>query len=808
MSKLSIDKILRKAKAYEKKGDRPEAIKSYKSIIKVFPANKKALSGLKRLSNQASNLDAKQSENEEINNLLDLYNKKQLEDVFQKGNTLTLKYPKNFSILNILGAAAAQLGKLEEAENALRNVTRLKPNYAAGFNNLGNVLHEQNKNSQALAVFKKAIEIKPDYAEAYNNLGVLLHDTGEFSDAVSAYENAIKYNINYAEAFNNKGKTLRKMNLIDLSLKAFEKAIDINPDFLLAMINKGCILHQLGESQQALSYFESIRKIDPNLPTLNFHIANVFVDKQRNQKAIEFFRAEIKINPNFPEAYNNLGILLKNSGKLREAVCEFENAISYNRHYAGAYHNLGLCLLQQGALSDAIMAFRSASLLDTTYAQSKALLIHCMQQVCDWKDLEESEALSATLGIETLAVSPFALLSLKDDPQHQLARAVKYTNENLSIKQPKKLNDKIKRNKKIKIAYASGYFTRNPVSILACRMLELHDRENFEVYIYYYGGQRKDEYLRRIEESADYFVDVSNLSPQFIASDMRCQNIDIAIDFHGHMEGSKNELFEFHPAHKKINFFAFPGTTGSHAMDYLIADKVVIPESSKIYYTEKIIYLPSCYMPQDNTRKISNDSITRADFGLPEDAFVFCCFNKNYKITPKEFDIWMRLLKKKNGSVLWLLKSNVWSEKNLKYEAKKRGVSPDKIIFAEKIPIEQHLQRLKFANLFLDTFNFNAHTTASDALWAGVPLITKLGSSFAARVGASLVTSLNLPELITYSETEYEQLAVKLANDSVRLKDVTEKLKRNLLTSPLFDTENFTKNLEQVYLSIMEKEIL
>jgi predicted O-linked N-acetylglucosamine transferase (SPINDLY family) len=281
--------------------------------------------------------------------------------------------------------------------------------------------------------------------------------------------------------------------------------------------------------------------------------------------------------------------------------------------------------------------------------------------------------------------------------------------------------------------------------------------------------------------------------------------IDIAIEFNGFMKDHRVGILAYHPAPIQINYLAYPGTMGADFYDYIIADKIIIPEEQKSNYSENIIYLPNCYMPQDSSRVISDKPLTRQECNLPEDGFVFCSFNNSFKITPKEFDIWMRLLNKIDGSVLWLLKANKSSEDNLKTEAKKRGIEPNRLIFADKIAVEEHLARQKLADLFLDTFNFNAHTTASDALWAGLPVLTKIGKGFAARVAGSLLTSLEIPELITTSEKEYEALALNLATNPEKLATIKKKLADKRTTAPLFDTKTYTKNLEKAYTQAFER---
>ena len=326
-----------------------------------------------------------------------------------------------------------------------------------------------------------------------------------------------------------------------------------------------------------------------------------------------------------------------------------------------------------------------------------------------------------------------------------------------------------------------------------------HDRALFEVYAYSYGPDKHDEMRQALVADVDKFYDVRNRGNAEIVELARADNIDIAIDLKGYTTDARLAPFASRLAPVQISYLGYPGTLGASFIDYIVADPTLIPDHKRKYYTEQIIYLPNTYQPTDNKRRISSKVMTRKDIDLPSDAFVFCCFNNNYKISPAEFDIWMRLLSRVEGSVLWLLKSNIWAEQNLKQQAEARGVGAERIIFAERLPQAKHLLRHRLADLFLDCFNCNAHTTASDALWAGLPVVTKTGEGFAARVAGSLLSAIGLPELVTTNEKDYEKLILELAENPTKLAKVKETLAKNRLTQPLFNTELYTKHLENGY---------
>ncbi len=352
------------------------------------------------------------------------------------------------------------------------------------------------------------------------------------------------------------------------------------------------------------------------------------------------------------------------------------------------------------------------------------------------------------------------------------------------------------RPERLKIGYFSADFHDHATMFLIAGLLREHDRAGFELFAYSYGRIRSGDWRKRAEGDVDHFFDVADSSDRDVADLARSHGLDIAVDLKGYTEDARSGIFRHRPAPVQINFLGYPGSMGADFIDYIVADPTIIPDDQRRFYSERIIYLPHSYQPNDNTREIAKTDTTRADFGLPEDGFVFCCFNNNYKIGPCEFDVWMRLLDKVDGSVLWLFRSNIWAEYNLRKEAEKRGVDPARLVFAGKLPHPEHLARHKHADLFIDTFNCNAHTTASDALWGGLPVVTKQGKQFAARVAASLLRAVRLPELIAETEEEYEKRILELASAPDKLSSIKTRLAENRMKEPLFDTWRYTRNFE------------
>ncbi|MDB4133314.1 hypothetical protein N9608_07530, partial [Amylibacter sp.] len=420
-------------------------------------------------------------------------------------------------------------------------------------------------------------------------------------------------------------------------------------------------------------------------------------------------------------------------------------------------------------------------------------------QICNWDSIAKDVKLIPELGISEKHISPFALLSLEDAPERHLIRSKVFANANYLQKTLPLKDRPSKRPKRIRIGYFSSDFKEHPVAYLIAKVLEQHNRDQFEVFGYSIYGSSSGEMRQRLANSFDCFTDVQDMSDKDISLRARQDEIDIAIDLNGHSQNSRTDIFAYRAAPIQINYLGYPGSMGAEFLDYIVSDQHLIPPESQKYFSEKQLYLPNTYLPTDDRREISQKPMCRSDMGLPDDAFIFCCFNNNYKISPNEFDIWMRLLTKVKNSVLWLRESNQFSSINMKNEAQKRKVDPSRLVFANKAPMDEHLARHRLADLFVDTFVFNAHTTASEALWAGLPVVTKVGQGFAARVGGSLLNAVGLPELITQTEKDYEALILELATNPKKLAKIKERLATNRLTQPLFNTELYTKHLENGY---------
>jgi len=460
-----------------------------------------------------------------------------------------------------------------------------------------------------------------------------------------------------------------------------------------------------------------------------------------------------------------------------------------------------------GRLDEATESFGRALALKPDQDHLKGIYLHARMHLCDWRDFDvQCAELNADVANGRAATYPFQLLSCASTPAAQLMCARTFV-----VNKCPAFADPLWRGEhyghaRIRVAYLSADLRDHPVAYLIAGMFERHDRSRFETVAISFGDDKPSAIRDRLKGAFDRFVDANKMSDREVAKLMRELEVDIAVDLNGFTDGSRPDVFAYKPAPVQVNYLGYAGTLGQDYCDYIIADRFVIPEKSRADYAEKVVYLPESFMVNDIARKISARTPSRAEAGLPEEGFVFCCFNNAYKITPDVFEVWMRLLGQVEGSVLWLSAGNAHAPKNLCREAQARGIAADRLAFAPRVPLnEDHLARVRLADLFLDTLYYNAHTTAADALWAGVPVLTRPGATFASRVAGSLLNAVGLPELITASLADYEVLAVALARDPQRLAAVRQKLARNRDAGPLFDTGRFTRHIEAAYTTMWQR---
>ncbi len=740
-----------------------------------------------------------------IDELLNLYSRGQLNSVIKRTIELIEHYPNSFILWNLNGVAKKGLGKIVDASNSFKQVVELEPSFADGYNNLGVSLKDLGEITEAINLFKKAISIKPNYAEAYNNLGNSYRDKDLFDKAEKAYEKAIFYNISYADAYNNLGVVLEEQGKLNDAIYKFEKALSIKPNYFHAYYNLGNTFRKLNKLDEAIKFFKKTLKINPNYVEAYLNIGVSLKEKGQINNALIYFNKAISIKPNFAEAFYNIGIAHIDNNNIKAAIEAYKKAILIKNDYTDAIYNLGIAFNQLGRIDKAINTFDSISKDYANYEKALAQKLLLLATICNWNEINKYKKIISTLGTSKQFVSPFAVLIFDDYPKRNRIRSEIYSKINYDQKQILIFKKPPQLPKRLRIGYFSSDFYDHATMYLLNKVLKIHNKKEFEIYIYDYSKSNNDNIIKNsIKNKVCAYRSVKDNTDREIAKLALKDKIDIAVDLKGYTKDSRTGIFAYRVAPIQINFLGFPGTMGTNFIDYIIADKTVIPEKEKQSYSEEIIYLPNSYQPNDNSRLISNKKFYKKDMNLPESGIVFCCFNNNYKISFREFDIWMNLLNRIEGSVIWLLKSNDWAKDNLINEAEKRGINRNRLVFAEQLPHAEHLARLKLADLFLDTFNVNAHTTASDALWSGLPVVTMIGKGFPSRVAASLLNAVGLPELITTNHYEYEELIFKLANDPNELSKMKQKLKKNRISEPLFNTEQYTENLEKSYKKAFE----
>ena len=587
----------------------------------------------------------------------------------------------------------------------------------------------------------------------------------------------------------------------DKAKKVCEDILDIQPDDLNATNLLAILNFHNKDFVQSIKFFEKAIEINPNISETYNNLGNVYYEFKQFNIAIENYNKALKIKPNFALSYYNRAKALQEINQKQEAISDYDKAISIDNNFSAAYKNLGNLYMELKILDKSIYNHVQALKINPNMSYLNGTIIQSKCGLSEWANFKEDKLfLKNNILSGKKTTSPFPTILIYDSPSLQ-KKAIEIFVKS-EFENPKKIKlEKIK-NEKIKIGYYSSDFHNHATMYLMANLFELHDKNKFEIYAYSFGPDDGSKIRKRVMKTFDKFFDVKSKTTKEIVQHSRELNLDIAVDLKGFTNNNRFDLFIERCAPIQISYLGFPGTTSSDCIDYLIADKIVIPEENKNYYSENIIYLPNSYQVNDSNPDLSKKIFSKKDFNLPENKFIFCCFNHNFKILPDMFEIWMKILKKVKNSVIWLLIDNETAQNNLKKILVSNDIDPNRMIFAGRLPHSEHIIRLGLADLFLDTFPCNAHTTASDALRSSLPIITIKGNSFASRVASSLLSSVGLEELITKSGKEYEELAVKIAENKNFYKEIKDKLKKNIIDMPLFNSKLFTKKLETAYIEV------
>ena len=746
--------------------------------------------------------------------------------------------PGEVNALHLSGCCRLQLGQAAQALEQFDATIKLAPGFATAHSNRAVALRRLGRIPEALTCVDHALRLQPNLFDAHCNRSAILIDLQRPAEALGSADRAIAIRPGDAQSHNNRGEALRRMKRYEEAIACYDAALRGRPDFGDAYFNRALALIELGRFEPALHSVESALAIQPGSAEMHYQRGQVLWKLNRLDEAVRALDAAIGLQPDFVKAHGFRAELVSELGCFDEALSSCERAIELQPDQADLHGNRANILFSLGRVEESLASYDKALALDPkiavtgyagrgiVFAHGKRFveaiadlekvveldpeqpwvrghLLYYRMQCCLWQGMDDHlHEVFARVERDLPVANPFTLLATPASPG-QLLRSAQICNHNRYPASGRALwNGERYHHEKIRIGYLSADFHNHATAHLMAELFEQHDRQRFEIIAFSFGPPVRDVWRERLVKAFDQFHEVSGQTDGGIARLVREQEIDIAIDLKGYTQDSRTRIFAYRPAPIQVNFLGYPGTLGAPYIDYLIADPVLIPIESRRFYTEKIAYLPDSYQPNDSKKIISDMPVTRREQGLPEQAFVFCCFNNSFKITPDVFNIWMRLLKKVEGSVLWLLEGNAEATNNLRAEADRRGVAPERLIFASRMDLDQHLARHRLADLFLDTLYYNAHTTTSDALWAGLPVLTCPGEAFASRVAASLLTAMEMPELIVRDREEYETLAFDLAADPIRLAKLRQRLQAKRDTAPLFDAPRYARNIESLYLAM------
>ena len=706
---------------------------------------------------------------------------------------------------------ALVLQVLRDYDGALASCDRAlarQPHYPEALNNRGNALHCLGRDDEALASYDRALALKPDYAEAHNNRGATLAALGRYADALASCDRALALRRDYLDALGNRGDALRGLGRDQEALASYDRALALDPGRVEVLVHRGMVLRNLGRADEALASYERALAGMPRHAVALNNRGNALFALNRLDEALASYDRALDVAPGSIEVLNNRVRVLVAQGRLRDALATCNQVLALDPRCAEALARRGDALYALKRFDEAAEGYARLLAVAADYDYAAGALLRCRLMCCDWADLPAlARNVESAVERGVRATSPFAFLVHSRSPGAQLRCARMYVADRFPPEQRSLSRAPRPPHERIRVAYLSSNFHEHAVAYLAAGLFEAHDRQRFEITGVSFGPAAKGGIRERLERAFDRFVDVTGDSDLEVAQMLAAQEIDIAVDLTGHTADSRTGILAYRPAPLQVNFLGYPGTLGAEYIDYIIADRFVIPEGENAFYSERVVRLPDSYQVNDDKRRIAAGTPTRAEAGLPDAAFVFCCFNNNFKITPEIFAIWMRLVERVEGSVLWLLEDTATAAANLRREAVRRGVREERLVFAPRRPQEEHLARQRLADLFVDTLPYNAHTTASDALWAGLPVVTCMGETFAGRVAGSLLHAAGLPELATRSLDEYEALALRLATTPPLLAAIRARLAGNRATCPQFDTDRFRRHIESAYTTMHERHV-
>lgn len=749
--------------------------------------------------------------------------------------------PEHADALQMLGLVAYQMGQPKQAASLMSQAVAIDPRNAGAQCNLGNVLKDLGQFDQALNHYNLALEAKPDMVQVYSNRGIVLRELGQLNESIASFDHAVELHPEYAEAYSNRATTLIEMGRLDDALSDCDRAIAIRPVLAEAYSTRSRVWVKRQQYDRALSDGTQVIQLRPqsadafisraqiriackqfiealedceqalslNHQSIDFLCvkAHTLLELKRANEALSVVKTVLSVQPEHVQAQILNALSFRMLRRWPEALDSYERLAQSCPDDVKVHLGHAQVLREMKMHEQAVVAFDRVIALDPEFAGVKGFRLYSAMHVCDWHQFDEQVAeIEAMIRAMRPVAQPFSILAATSSAEVLQIAARLLVQREYSAPSSLSPLQRYPRHDKIRVGYFSADFHNHATTYLMAELLELHDREHFEWFGFSFGISVQDEMRQRVSSGFDHFYDVSDKSDEQIVELARSLEIDIAIDLKGFTADSRTRIFALRAAPIQVNYLGFPGTMGAGFIDYIVADSVLIPPGSEVYCDEKVAYLPGSYQCNDSKRVISDHPFTRAEVGLPDGAMVYCAFNNNFKITPAVFDTWMRILKQVDRSVLWLLEDNEVARRNLIKEAGKRGIEESRLVFAPRMDLPLHLARHRMADLFLDNLPCNAHTTASDSLWAGLPLLTCAGEAFTGRVAASLLQAVGLPDLVVSDLAEYERLAVELGRQPAQLMAIRERLKQNLQGCSLYDTRTYARHLESAYQRMYDRE--
>uniref|UniRef100_A0A0D9VG28 Probable UDP-N-acetylglucosamine--peptide N-acetylglucosaminyltransferase SPINDLY n=1 Tax=Leersia perrieri TaxID=77586 RepID=A0A0D9VG28_9ORYZ len=714
-----------------------------------------------------------------------------------------------------------EAGDLDKALLYYKEAVKLKPSFADAYLNQGNVYKAMGMSQEAIISYQRAVQARPDYAMAYGNLATIYYEQGQLDMAIRCYNQAIVCDPQFVEAYNNMGNALKDAGRVEEAINCYRSCLALQANHPQALTNLGNIYMEWNLISAAASFYKAAISVTSGLSSPLNNLAVIYKQQGNYADAITCYTEVLRVDPMAADALVNRGNTFKEIGRVNEAIQDYIQAATIRPTMAEAHANLASAYKDSGHVETAIVSYKQALRLRPDFPEATCNLLHTLQCVCDWenrtamfRDVEEIIRKQIKMSVLP-SVQPFHAIAYPIDPMLALEISRKYAAHCSLIASrfglppfvhpspvPVKAEGKHCR---LRVGYVSSDFGNHPLSHLMGSVFGMHDRDNIEVFCYALSQNDGTEWRQRIQSEAEHFVDVSAMTSDMIARIINQDKIQVLINLNGYTKGARNEIFALQPAPIQVSYMGFPGTTGAAYIDYLVTDEFVSPTCYAHIYSEKLVHLPHCYFVNDYKQK-NRDCLDpvcphkRSDYGLPEDKFIFACFNQLYKMDPEIFDTWCNILKRVPNSALWLLRFPAAGETRVRAHAVARGVRPDQIIFTDVAMKNEHIRRSALADLFLDTPLCNAHTTGTDILWAGLPMITLPLEKMATRVAGSLCLATGLgEEMIVSSMKEYEDRAVDLALNPAKLQALTNKLKEVRMTCPLFDTARWVRNLERAY---------